>query len=202
MGGAVDVCSLYKRYGPDVAMGYGKRARLMRAQPQNHCCSGNEKLPLELKPGGPNHEFWASLSGIAAYFDDLHAHHFPGANTDLHGRFAECFGLVAAHEGRLAARFTDFLASRKDIRVIGRTTGDPARRVPTFSFVVEGRDAGEIAAEAGKRGVGIGAGDFYAARAIDALGLRERGGVVRVSMVHYNTEAEVDRVIRVLDEVI
>ena len=67
---------------------------------------------------------------------------------------------------------------------------------------VEGRDAGEIAAEAGKRGVGIGAGDFYAARAIDALGLRERGGVVRVSMVHYNTEAEVDRVIRVLDEVI
>jgi len=196
------LCSLYKLYGPHVAMLYGKREHLLRAQPQNHYFIGDENLPLKLNPGGPNHEFWASLSGIAAYFDDLHAHHFPGSNTDLHGRFAACFGLVAAHEGRLAARFMDFLAARADIRVIGRATGDPARRVPTFSFVVEGRDAGEIAAEAGKRGVGIGAGDFYAARVIDALGLRERGGVVRVSMVHYNTEAEVDRVIRVLDEIL
>lgn len=48
-------------------------------------------------------------------------------------------------------------------------------------------------------GVGIRHGDFYARRLIDAVGLRALGGVVRVSMVHYNTLAEVDRVVAALD---
>ena len=39
-------------------------------------------------------------------------------------------------------------------------------------------------------------------RLIDALGLRAQGGVVRCSMVHYNTMDEVDRLIKGLDEVI
>ena len=45
-------------------------------------------------------------------------------------------------------------------------------------------------------------GDFYAARCIRALGLAERGGVVRASMVHYNTAEEVERLIRALDAAI
>lgn len=44
-------------------------------------------------------------------------------------------------------------------------------------------------------------GDFYARRAIAALGLAERDGIVRASMVHYNTLAEVDRLIAALDRV-
>lgn len=43
--------------------------------------------------------------------------------------------------------------------------------------------------------VGIRFGDFYARRLIEALGLARQDGVVRVSMVHYNTLAEVDRLI-------
>ena len=42
-------------------------------------------------------------------------------------------------------------------------------------------------------------GHFYAYRAIEALGLLERDGVVRVSMAHYNTPAEVARLIEGLD---
>ena len=34
----------------------------------------------------------------------------------------------------------------------------------------------------------------------DALGLRERGGVVRASLVHYNDAADVDRLLGQLDE--
>ena len=50
--------------------------------------------------------------------------------------------------------------------------------------------------------IGIRFGDFYARRLIEALGLRAQGGVVRASMVHYNTAEEVDRLIRALDEAI
>ena len=45
-------------------------------------------------------------------------------------------------------------------------------------------------------------GHFYAARLIEQLGLTERDGVVRVSMVHYNTLEEVDRLLSVLDGIL
>jgi len=43
-----------------------------------------------------------------------------------------------------------------------------------------------------------GSGDFYAAAMIDCLGLRDRGGLVRIGIAPYNTKAELDRVIEVL----
>ncbi|MFQ5958721.1 MAG: cysteine desulfurase-like protein [Alphaproteobacteria bacterium] len=196
------LCSLYKLYGPHLAMLYGKRAHFLEARAQNHYFIGEDDIPLKLNPGGVNHELTAALSGITAYFDALHAHHFPGSNAALHDRVGEVFGLVAAHEEALATRFVDYLSSKPNVRVIGRATGARARRVPTFSFVVDGRDSEAFPAHALKHKVAIGAGDFYAARLIDSLGLRPRNGVVRASMVHYNTLDEVDRLIRALDEAI
>ena len=48
----------------------------------------------------------------------------------------------------------------------------------------------------------MGSGDFYAHRCIEALGIDPNDGVVRVSMVHYNTEDEVDRLLSALDEIL
>ena len=192
-------CSVYKLYGPHLALLYGKRRHLLEARGQNHFFIGEDNIPLKLNPGGPNHEFTAALSGITAYFDALHAHHFPGSNADLHTRLREVFGLVTEHEQRLAERFLDFADSQPRLRVIGRTTPAADARVPTFSFVVEGRDSGEFPEAALTEKVGIRSGDFYARRVIDALGLAPRGGVVRASMVHYNTLDEVDRLVRALD---
>ena len=50
--------------------------------------------------------------------------------------------------------------------------------------------------------IGIRFGHFYAARLIESLGYLDRDGVVRVSMVHYNTEEEVDRLITALRSVL
>jgi selenocysteine lyase/cysteine desulfurase len=50
--------------------------------------------------------------------------------------------------------------------------------------------------------IGIRYGDFYARRLIEALGLGERNGVVRVSMVHYNTVNEIDALIARFDELL
>jgi len=44
-------------------------------------------------------------------------------------------------------------------------------------------------------------GDFYAARAIEALGLKERGGVLRTGVLMYNTSDEVERHIAGVAEV-
>jgi selenocysteine lyase/cysteine desulfurase len=42
-------------------------------------------------------------------------------------------------------------------------------------------------------------GDFHARRLGDHVGLPQYNGAVRVSMVHYNTIGEVDRLIAALD---
>ena len=78
-----------------------------------------------------------------------------------------------------------------------------AIRTPTFSFTVEGRASAEIAPLLRSTDVAIGQGNFYAPRLLEALGVTDPDdGVLRASMVHYNTMEEVDRLIAALDEVI
>lgn len=196
------LCSLYKLYGPHLGLLYGKRERLLSARGQNHFFIGEEDIPLKLVPGGVNHELTSALRGVVDYVDAVHAHHFPGSNAELHDRFGEVFALATRHEERLAERFMDFLESRPEVRLIGRRCADPVRRVPTFSFVVDGVDSGRIPAQLEPHRVAVRSGHFYAKRCVDALGLGDRGGVVRASMVHYNSVDEVDRLVRHLDAVL
>ena len=195
------LCSTYKLYGPHLALLYGKRAHFERAAPLNHFFL-DDALPLKLNPGGPNHELSAGLAGITAYLDALHAHHEGETNLPLHGRLAAIFERIAAHEEALGAPLLEFLAAKPGVRLIGNPSAGRDVRAPTFSFAVDGRDAGGIARAASTHEVAIGAGDFYSARCIEALGLATQGGVVRASMVHYNTADEVARLIRALDEAI
>jgi selenocysteine lyase/cysteine desulfurase len=74
--------------------------------------------------------------------------------------------------------------------------------VPTISFVVDGVPSDSIPTAVDEHGIGIRFGDFYARRLIDELGLGSRNGVVRVSMVHYNTVEELDRLIGILDSLL
>ncbi|NIR28972.1 MAG: cysteine desulfurase-like protein [Gammaproteobacteria bacterium] len=194
--------SLYKLYGPHLGLLYGKREHLVRARGQNHFFIGEDQIPLKLVPGGVNHELTASLAGISDYFDALHAHHFPGSNADLHTRVDQVFELVARHEATLGRRFLDFLIAKPQVCIVGRATSEPARRVPTFSFVVRDRDSEELPPHMEPHKIAVRAGHFYAARCIRALGLEPQHGVVRASMVHYNTPDEVDRLIQHLDEVL
>ena len=72
-------------------------------------------------------------------------------------------------------------------------------RVPTISFIKEGADPEQITLKTDQHKVALRWGDFYARRLIDDLGLSKGKGVVRISMVHYNTDNEVDRLIDALD---
>ena len=77
--------------------------------------------------------------------------------------------------------------------------GNGPENLPTISFIVDDKKSSAIPPVCDRDGIGIRWGHFYAPRLIDRLGLTGRDGVVRVSMVHYNTEAEVDRLIAALE---
>jgi cysteine desulfurase family protein (TIGR01976 family) len=195
------VVSLYKLYGPHVSLLYAKKEHLESLPGQNHFFL-DDQIPLKMNPGGPNHEFTAALTGIADYFEALAGHHLDEPPNTFQGRVEAVFGLITEHEQALAARFADFLSSKPGIRLLGPKTGAAAERSPTFSFTVEGRPAAEIPPllEPGK--IAIGQGHFYAPRLLEALGIPSSEGVVRASMVHYNTMEEVERLIEGLDKAI
>jgi selenocysteine lyase/cysteine desulfurase len=111
-------------------------------------------------------------------------------------------GLFAAHEEALSARFLDFANAHPRIRLIGKAMADHDKRAPTFSFTVDGMASQDVPPLLEARGIACGAGDFYAPRVLKALGIDPADGVVRCSMVHYNTVAEADRLVAALDTVV
>jgi cysteine desulfurase family protein (TIGR01976 family) len=196
------VLSLYKVFGPHLGLLYGKRERLLAAHAQNHFFIGEDKIPLKLNPGGPNHELTAALAGVGDYFEAVHAHHFDDPANSFTDRAKRVFSLFSRHEEKLAARFLDFLGTKPTVRLIGRNTPDAAVRAPTFSFVVKDRPSADIPPLLEDAKVAIRHGNFYAYRLMQGLGFDPDDGVIRASMAHYNSHEEVDRLIQGLDEVI
>ena len=112
------------------------------------------------------------------------------------------FELFAAQEEALATPLVDYLTAKQGVRLIGLPTGDREKRMPTISFSMEGRKSADIVKALAAREFAAGHGHFYGRRCVEALGISADPGVIRVSMVHYNTAQEVDRLIATLDEVI
>ncbi len=61
-----------------------------------------------------------------------------------------------------------------------------------------GTTAQELARRAAQAGIQVWNGDFYAVKAIETLGLAERGGVLRTGVVLYNSVEEIDRLVEVI----
>ncbi len=193
--------SIYKVFGPHLGALYGRRALLEQAGSNNHFFIAADDVPYKLVPGGANHELTAALPAIGAYLTALDAHH-GGGDDGARAQSGRAFARIAEHEALLAAPVLAFLRQHPRVRLLGLADPDPARRVPTIAFTVTGRHASEIPPLLDKENIAIRWGHFYAHRAVSALGLHEQGGVVRISMAHYNTPAEVARLLLALERVL
>ena len=193
--------SFYKVYGPHLAMLYGKKELLLNIPGINHFFIGNEDIPYKFQPGSVNYELSYGIIGLRDYFNSFAAaHNFSGKSFRENVLFT--YNLIAEHEEILAARLLDYLNSKSNIKIIGESTASKNVRVPTISFMVDNTNSDSITLKVDESKIGIRFGDFYARRLIDDLGLSERNGVVRVSMLHYNSLEEVDKLIAALDSII
>jgi selenocysteine lyase/cysteine desulfurase len=165
----------------------------------NHYFIANDDIPYKLQPGSANFELSWGAAGILEYCEMLATRFNDAPAATDHGRVHQSFEAIADHEAQLAQRFLHFLTSQPKVRIIGNKSAEQSQRVPTISFAVEGKHASEIVKAIDPHKIGIRWGDFYARKLIESLGLANQGGVVRVSMVHYNTLEEVDKLINCLD---
>ena len=197
------VFSTYKVYGPHQAVMFGKYDILRDLEGINHYFIGKDEVPYKLQPGNFNFELTYGLGGILDYFDDLYTHHFGNHHAATpREKQRRVFDMIAVHEEMIARRLIDYLLSKPEIRIIGIADADRHRRMPTISFVHERHLSSEVVRKVDPHRIGIRYGDFYAKKIIEDLGLASRDGVIRVSLVHYNSIEEVDRLIGVFETVL
>ncbi|WP_182085270.1 cysteine desulfurase-like protein [Aureimonas sp. ME7] len=193
------IFSIYKVFGPHHAVMFGKRDKLLELDNIYHYFFDKSRVPHKLEPGNINYECaWGSI-GAVDYVEELgqRVGAAPGRAAIEAG-----FAGIADQEQALTERLMDFLASRNSVRVIGRKSCAIADRVSTVSFTVRQDSSRAVVEAVDGAKVGIRHGDFYAKRIVEEHGLTQTDGVVRVSMVHYNTPAEVDRLIAALEPVL
>jgi cysteine desulfurase family protein (TIGR01976 family) len=185
--------STYKTFGTHIGVMWGKRAILESLNCQGHFFNA-DKPHYRLNPAGPLHAEIAALAGLGEYYDILYENHFDAPYSSRHERAVRLFHLFADHESRLANQLLDTLKVLPEVKIIGQQHAAPGRRAATISFIHRNKKPSDIVKKLAKRKIAARNGHFYALRCIEALGIEDpEEGVVRISLVHYNTEDEVDR---------
>jgi cysteine desulfurase family protein (TIGR01976 family) len=191
-------CSAYKFFGPHVGLLWGRR-ELLADLPVYKVRPAAEELPHRWMTGTQNHEGLAGVVAAVDYLASLGAG--AGSGASRRQRLCAAFAAIRDYEGRLAERLLAGLAERPRFRVWGITRPDRlSGRVPTVSITAVDRTPAQMAAHLAAREIYAWDGNMYALELTERLGLEGRGGVLRLGLVHYNTSAEIDQLLRALDE--
>ena len=192
--------SLYKTYGPHLALLFGKEEILKKLPNQNHEFLDG-LYPYTLNPGGPNHEELVSLIGIFEYFNALYKHHFNDDEKSIRIKIDKLNKIISKHEEEIGNLLLNYLNSRKDIKLIGKKKITNNDRAPTFSFTVNNKSSETVSKILVANNIATRNDNFYAWRCLKALGIDINDGVLRISMTHYNSINEVRNLIDKLEKV-
>ena len=196
LGCDVYLFSAYKTYGPHQGIMVLREAFGMHLPGQAHFFN-HGVLYKRHTPAGPDHAQIAACAGMADYVDALAARH--GIGGDAAARNRGVHDLMRAQEVAVIQPLLDYLAGRNDVRLLGPR--EATRRAPTVAVELT-QVAEPVSEELGRNGIACWAGDFYAVRPLEALGIDREKGVLRMSATHYTSAAEVSLLIAALDRVL
>lgn len=197
LGADIYLFSAYKTYGPHQGVMVMRR-NLGEMLPNQAHYFNADSLYKRFTPAGPDHAQVAACAGMVDYIESLAAHHGVLGETPT-ATGAAVHDLMRAQEEKLLQPLLDFAASRNSVRLLGPKTA--SKRAPTVALACA--TPGETLAEQlASHGIMAGGGDFYAVRALEAMGIDPVQGVVRLSFVHYTSEQEVQKLISALDAVL
>ncbi len=192
-------CSAYKFFGPHVGIMWGQREHLERLTPYKLRPAPNT-LPGKWMTGTQNHECIVGVLAAVDYLADLGRTLAGDATLARRQALADAYHEIQSYESRLIARLLAGLAEHPEITVWGITESrDLAKRLPTVSITHQHLRPADLAQRLADAGIFVWHGNYYALQVTEALGL-EPDGMVRIGLVHYNTEAEIDRLLTVLSQ--
>ena len=188
-------CSTYKFFGPHMGVLYGKREHLARLQPYKLRANTNA-VPQRWEWGTLNHELLAGVTACVEYLADLGGRSSAATRREA---ILSAYRAIHAHECDLMRGMLRGLSEIRGLRLYG--ISDPAHldsRCPTFAVRIAGHTPLELATKLGDQGIFTWDGNYYALNLTERLGVEQDGGFLRIGLVHYNTEEEVDRLLQAL----
>ena len=185
--------SSYKWSGPHVGVVVADPALLETVHP-DRLAPAPAGVPGRFERGTAA---FADLAGVTAAVEHLASLDADAAAAGTRReRVLASMAAVERYEGELFGRLLGGLAAMGHVTLYGKA----ARRTPTAFFTVAGYTPREVAGRLAARAVNVWNGDNYAWELAGAFGLRSSGGAVRAGLVHYNDEAEVDRLLAAVGE--
>ena len=181
--------SAYKWAGPHVGCVVADPALLDGLRPEK-LASSSDEVPGRFEWGTPS---FANLAGVAAAVDHLAEldDEAGDAGPSRRARVVRSMGAAEEHDQVLLAELLSALGSDRRITLYGRA----ARRTSTVYFNVAGHPPAQVAAALAARDVNVWDGHNYAWELTGALGIRDSGSAVRVSLDHYTDSEDVARLL-------
>ncbi len=191
-------CSPYKIFGPHLGILFGRQELLAELRPYK-VRPAEDEPPFRWETGTQNHEGMAGFIAAVDYLASIGRTYGSPAGHGQRSAVAAAYAAIGAHEGALSRRFLQGMGSVPGLRLYG--IADTARideRTPTFAVRLGDEHPAETSKALAEQGVFTWDGHYYALELMERLGLEGGGGAVRIGFCHYNTEEEVDRVLRTL----
>jgi cysteine desulfurase family protein (TIGR01976 family) len=195
------VCSPYKFFAPHQGVLYGKVEHLLRLRPYK-VRPASERLPDRWETGTQNHEALAGVVAAIDYLAELGRKAVPSSD-ERREQVRAAMQSIRQYERCLAEKLIAGLLEIPGLIFYG--IKDPTRfawRTPTVSVRIHGHAPRELAERLAGRGIFVWDGNYYAAGLTERLGIESSGGMLRIGLVHYNTEQEIERLLSTLKEIV
>ncbi len=187
------VCSGYKIFAPHMGFLWGRRNLLQDLPTFCEEFIPNEP-PGKIEAGTFIYENVAGMDAAVRYLEDL-GRSIAGGDAPKSRRAAlQCaLAAIKTYEESLALEMIRVL---NDCGAVVYGISGKARiaeRVPTLCFNLPDIHPAKVTEVLAQQNIGVRDGHMYAPRLIERLGLAKERGVVRASLVHYNTMDEIRR---------
>ncbi|HKU14231.1 MAG TPA: cysteine desulfurase-like protein [Steroidobacteraceae bacterium] len=203
------VCSGYKIFAPHMGFLWG-RYQLLERLPTFREEFIPDAPPGKIEAGTVVYENVAGMDAAVGYLAQLGRSLAQGpavSRTDasaapLRTDIERAMHAILAYERSLSLEMLKVL---RECNAHVHGIADPAqvaKRVPTLAFNIDGVAPAAVTEAMARAGIGIRDGHMYAPRLMQRLKLPQESGTVRVSLVHYNTVAEIHRFGNVLFDLI
>jgi cysteine desulfurase family protein (TIGR01976 family) len=180
--------SAYKWCGPHAGAVVASVALLETLHPDKLEPSTNE-VPERFELGTAG---LANMAGITAAVD--HLADLVAGEGDRRQRLDRSFAALRARENTAVRSAISRLIAIPGVRMVGA----PTLRTGTICFTVDSVAPGEVAARLGERDICVWSGHAYAWELTRALGIRDTGGAIRVSLSPYTGESDLERLVRAM----
>ncbi len=186
--------SAYKTYATHVGIMYVAPDFIKELDPQCHYFLTNNPSKV-LDSAGPDHASIAALAGLGDYLNESHVHHFGETGLSPYEKAKQIYALMHTHEQRLCQKILDGIENLP-IRVIGHSTMEG--REANLALLSETHDSQQLSQMLAQNDIAANYGNFYAPRLLSALDIDLATGILRISLSHYNSHEDIDRLLSAL----